>query len=89
MLNRTFRAGADPVEDGGAARPERVHLLALGLASPIGNKDSSIKGVCIESSLAQPRFEIPHARNLPMVPHRFVRRPEVWVTIGDRLPGGP
>jgi hypothetical protein len=51
MLNKTFRAGADPVEDGGEAQPGLAQLLVLGLASPIGNKDSSIRGVCTESSL--------------------------------------
>jgi hypothetical protein len=51
MLNKTFRAGADPVEDGGEAQPGLAHLLVLGLASPIGNKDSSTRGACIESSL--------------------------------------
>jgi hypothetical protein len=51
MLNKTFRAGADPVEDGGEAQRDLVHLLAPGLASPTGNKDSSIREVCTESSL--------------------------------------
>jgi hypothetical protein len=51
MLNKTSRAVADPEEDGGAARPGLVHLLVLGLALPIGNKDSSIRRACIESSL--------------------------------------
>jgi hypothetical protein len=51
MLNKTFRAGADPVEDGGAAQPGLAHLLALGLASPTANKGSSITGVCMEISL--------------------------------------
>jgi hypothetical protein len=51
MLNKTFRAGADPVEDGGAAQLGLVQLLVLGLAAPISNKDSSTRGVCKESSL--------------------------------------
>ncbi len=52
MLNKTFRAGAGPAEDGGATQPGLVQLLVLGPASPIGNKDSSIReGVCMESSL--------------------------------------
>jgi hypothetical protein len=51
MLNKTFRAGADPAEDGGEAQRDLLHLLALGLALPTGNKDSSIKGVCIEGSM--------------------------------------
>jgi hypothetical protein len=51
MLNRTFRAGAGPAEDGGATQPGLVQLLVLGPALPIGNKDSSIRRVYIESSL--------------------------------------
>jgi hypothetical protein len=39
------------VEDGGVAQPGLVQLPALGLAPPIGNKDSSIAGVCIEGSM--------------------------------------
>jgi hypothetical protein len=64
MLNKTFRAGDGPVEDGGAMQPGRVQLLGLGLALPIGNKGSSIRGeVCTDSSFAQPScFEILNAR---------------------------
>jgi hypothetical protein len=51
MLNKTFRVGVGPVEDGGAAQPGLVQLLVLGPALPIGNKDSSIRRVCIGSSL--------------------------------------
>ena len=51
MLNKTSRAVADPAEDGGATRPGLVHLPVLGLALPIGNKDSSLRRACMESSL--------------------------------------
>jgi hypothetical protein len=51
MLNKTFRAGADPAEDGGEAQRDLLHLLALGLALPTGSKNSSIRGVCIERSM--------------------------------------
>jgi hypothetical protein len=51
MLNKTFRVGVGPVEDGGAALRGLVQLLVLGPALPKGNKDSSIRRVCKERSL--------------------------------------
>ena len=79
------------MEDGGEAQRGLVHLLALGLASPIGNKDSSIRGVCIEGSMRS--LLVPKSRMVRnfrvSLAATVVRRLEVGVTICGRPPGGP
>jgi hypothetical protein len=75
------------VEDGGAQRGP-VHLLAPGLLPPIGNKDSSIGGVCIERStcsLLVPKSCTAGASRCYLP----VTRPEGSVTICGQHPGGP
>ena len=55
MLNKTFRGWPDPAVDGDARRGF-LHLLELGVMSPIGNKVSSIAGVCKGCSICSLLF---------------------------------